>query len=238
MECLSELSAAGTAFKQLPDWLGNLKNLTSLSLAGCNRSFPAESLPSPSPSWGSLIRSPVSRFLPDSISSLPSLRRLDLSDCNLSDGDIPIGLWSLSTLQRLCLAGNNIHSLPATVSQLRKLEILSVDRCKSLQSLPEVPPKLLQLHANGCTSMEKLPNLLYANKYLHLYLMNCHRLAAIQGLENLSSVRLIAIQGCGDLATTFGDSFFKVLSLSLSLSLTHTHTHTQRHKEAELARAR
>ncbi|KAM7491012.1 hypothetical protein LguiA_033933 [Lonicera macranthoides] len=146
-----------------------------------------ESLPSPSPSWGSLVRAPASRFLPDSISSLSSLRRLDLSDCNLSDGDIPIGLWSLSSLQRLCLAGNNIHSLPATASQLRKLEILSVDRCRSLQSLPEVPPKLVQLHANGCTSMEKLPNLSDANKYLHLYLMNCHRLAAIQGLENLSS---------------------------------------------------
>ncbi|KAM7493880.1 hypothetical protein LguiB_028489 [Lonicera macranthoides] len=89
------------------------------------------------------------------------------------------------------------------------LQILSVDRCRSLQSLPEVPPKLVQLHANGCTSMEKLPNLSDANKYLHLYLMNCHRLAAIQGLENLSSVRLIAIQGCTDLATTFGDNFFK-----------------------------
>ncbi|KAM7491016.1 hypothetical protein LguiA_033937 [Lonicera macranthoides] len=208
MECLSELSADGTAFQQLPDSLGNLKNLTSLSLAGCNRSVPAESLPSPSPS-GSLVRAPVSRFLPASISSLSSLRRLDLSDCNLSDADIPIGLWSLSTLQRLCLAGNNIHSLSSTIGELSKLEILSVDRCRSLHSLPQLPTKLVRLHANGCTSMEKLPNLSDVNKYLHLYLMNCHRLAAIQGLENLSSVRLIAIEGCSDLATTFGDSFFQ-----------------------------
>ncbi|KAM7493885.1 hypothetical protein LguiB_028494 [Lonicera macranthoides] len=208
MECLSELSADGTAFQQLLDSLGNLKNLASLSLAGCNRSVPAESLPSPSPS-GSLVRAPVSRFLPASISSLSSLRRLDLSDCNLSDADIPIGLWSLSILQRLCLAGNNIQSLPSTIGELSKLEILSVDRCGSLHSLPQLPTKLVRLHANGCTSMEKLPNLSDVNEYLHLYLMNCHRLAAIQGLENLSSVRLIAIEGCSDLATTFGDSFFQ-----------------------------
>ncbi|KAM7493884.1 hypothetical protein LguiB_028493 [Lonicera macranthoides] len=205
MECLSELYADGLTFKQLPESFVHLKKLTTLSLAGCNRSVPAESLPSPSPS-GSLIRgpdlrfffwinkTPVSRFLPASFSSFLSIRKLDLSDCNLSDGDIPIGLWSWSTLQRLCLAGNNIHSLPSTVGKLPKLEILLVDRCRSLQSLPQLPNKLVQLHSNGCTTVENLPNLSE-----HLYLMNCHRLAIIQGLENLSSVQLIAIKGCIDL---------------------------------------
>ncbi|KAM7491011.1 hypothetical protein LguiA_033932 [Lonicera macranthoides] len=100
MECLSEFYANGLSFKQLPDSFVHLKKLTILSLVGCNKSFPDESLPAPSSS-GSLVRAPVSRFLPASISSFLYLRRLDLSDCNLSDGDIPVGLWSLSTLQRL-----------------------------------------------------------------------------------------------------------------------------------------
>ncbi|KAM7491008.1 hypothetical protein LguiA_033929 [Lonicera macranthoides] len=134
---------------------------------------------------------------------------LDLSDCNLSDGDVTNDLWNLRALQRLCLDGNSFHSLWSGINKLFNLEILSVNRCRSLQSLPELPLKLVRLYANGCTSMEKLPNLSRANRLLHLYLMNCHRLAAIQGLKTLNSVRLIAIGGCGNLATTFGGSFFQ-----------------------------
>lgn len=230
LEHLRELFADGTAIKQLPESLGHLKNLTSLSFEGCDKNWPAESRHSPCPSSVSLI-CPDSRLLPASISSLFSLRMLNLSNRNLSDGDIPAGLWRLSSLQSLRLDGNNFHSLPSGIAQLSQLELLSLNRCRALQSLPEVPPKLVWLHATGCTSMEGLPNLSNVNKFLHLYLMNSRRLAAIQGLQNLSSIQLIAIEGCTDLATTFKDSFFQA---SPPLSLPHTHTHTHAHNSFTL----
>ncbi|KAM7464518.1 hypothetical protein LguiA_032639 [Lonicera macranthoides] len=70
---------------------------------------------SPCPSSVSSI-GPDSRLLPASISSLFSLRTINLSNRNLSDGDIPADLWTLSSLQSLRLDGNNFHSLPSGIA--------------------------------------------------------------------------------------------------------------------------
>ncbi|KAM7490976.1 hypothetical protein LguiA_033897 [Lonicera macranthoides] len=156
LEHLRELFADGTGIKQLPDSLGHLKNLTSFSFEGCDKNLPAESRHSPCPSSVSSI-GPDSRLLPASISNLCSLRMLNLSNRNLSDGDIPASLWTLSSLQSLRLDGNNFDSLLSGIAQLSKLELLSLNGCRALQSLSEVPPKLVWLHATGCTSMEELP---------------------------------------------------------------------------------
>ncbi|KAL7208400.1 hypothetical protein ACSBR1_030203 [Camellia fascicularis] len=128
MESLTELRADRTAIKQLPFSIGLLKNLRRLSLKGCNRQFTTKS-------WFSLIsfwvlsrkNADSIRFLPSSISSLCSLTKLYLSDRNLSEGDFPVDLRSLSSSLRVSdLSGNNFHNLPYGFSHLSKLADLSV----------------------------------------------------------------------------------------------------------------
>ncbi|XP_028110392.1 TMV resistance protein N-like [Camellia sinensis] len=160
MESLTELLADGTAIKQLPFSIGLLKNLRSLSLKGCNRQFTIKS-------WFSLISSWVLprknhdsiRLLPSSISGLCSLTKLVLCDRNLSEGNFPANIWSLSSLRTLDLDRNNFHSLPYGVSHLSKLENLSLEDCTSLQSISNLPPNLLVLDVCGCASLEKISDL-------------------------------------------------------------------------------
>jgi hypothetical protein len=57
--------------------------------------------------------------------------------------------------------------------------------------------------------MEELPDMSNANEFLQLYLINCHKLEAIEGLDNLNFVRFITIQGCTKLQNSIGDGFFQ-----------------------------
>ncbi|CAL5417676.1 unnamed protein product [Camellia sinensis] len=160
MESLTELLADGTIIKQLPFSIGLLKNLRRLSLKGCNRQFTTKS-------WFSLILSWLLqrknahsiRFLPSSISSLCSLTKLDLNYRNLSEGDFPADLRSLSSLRVLDLGGNNFRNLPHGFNHLSKLEDLSLDNCTSLQSISDLPPNLCTIYACNCSSLEKISDL-------------------------------------------------------------------------------
>ncbi|KAK4278726.1 hypothetical protein QN277_016533 [Acacia crassicarpa] len=62
---------------------------------------------------------------------------------------------SLSSLVALDLSWNNFVNLPSgCFSSLFRLRFLSLDSCKSLKSLPRLPPRLFGLHATSCLSME------------------------------------------------------------------------------------
>ncbi|XP_028081528.1 TMV resistance protein N-like [Camellia sinensis] len=186
MESLTELLANGTAIKQLPFSIGLLKNLRMLLLKGCNRQLTTKS-------WFSLISSWVLprknadsiRFLPSSVSGLCSLTKLDLSDRNLSEGDFPADLRSLSSLRVLDLGGNNFCRLPYGFSNLSKLEDLQLNNCTSLQSISDLPPNLLQIRAYGCASLEKISDLSKL-KTLKMLLSSSHRLRPGHSLSNYS----------------------------------------------------
>ncbi|CAL5416430.1 unnamed protein product [Camellia sinensis] len=172
MESLTELLADGTAIKQLPFSIGLLKNLRSLSLKGCNWQFTTKSRLSLISSQVLLRKNPDSRrFLPSSISGLCNLTELDLSDRNLSEGDFPVNLESLSSLRVLYLEGNNFRSLPYGFSHLSKLEVLGLSYCTSLQSISNLPLNLLEVYATDCASLEKISDLSKL-KTLELWLAN------------------------------------------------------------------
>jgi Leucine-rich repeat (LRR) protein len=155
MPALFELFVDKTAIKKLPYSFGLLKNLKIASLSGCKgQSF--KSWLSRFSSWISSKRSTTITLLPASLFGLCSLVRLDLSDCNLSEGGIPIDLGSLSSLQELNLSRNNFHNLPHCISQLPNLTTLWLSNCINLQSISELPASLMSLYASGCTSMERL----------------------------------------------------------------------------------
>ncbi|OMP03095.1 TIR-NBS-LRR class disease resistance protein [Corchorus olitorius] len=81
--------------------------------------------------------------VPSSILKLKELRQLRLSNCpNITE----------LNLAMTC----DLEQIPSSISGLQKsLECLSVDSCKSLKSLSMLPP-WVSLHANGCTSLEKV----------------------------------------------------------------------------------
>ncbi|KAL2342233.1 hypothetical protein Fmac_010173 [Flemingia macrophylla] len=109
--------------------------------------------------------------LPLSISSLPKLRCLYLSDCkeieilHLHSKSLEIldlnGCSSLKEISmtleevtKLVLSGTAITSLPSSISSLLNLTTLVLRECRNLVSLPELPSALRKLDASYCISLK------------------------------------------------------------------------------------
>lgn len=166
MESLEELDLSRTTIKQPSVSLSLFKNLKMLSLSGCQNQLPETG------------RSLLS-FLPvkgSSMMSFCSLIWLDLSYCGLQEDIVPSYLPSLAALD---LSGNNFHSLPASINAFPKLEDLSLNDCKMLQTLQKLPSNLNYVTAQACTSLETLD--LCSLQTSRLNLSNCFKLGGNQG---------------------------------------------------------
>ncbi|KAL4597193.1 hypothetical protein ACB092_12G217600 [Castanea dentata] len=172
---LEELDVSETAITEIPSSFVLLKNLKALSLRGC------EGLSSISSN--KLISFPLMRkrrveypagMLGRSLSDLWSLTKLNLSYCNLHA--IPDGLGCLSSLTQLDLRGNNFVCLPESTSRLSNMKKLLLCGCTHLRSLPESPLNIVDIDADGCTSLEILPLRPEDGPYSDLCLLNCAKL--------------------------------------------------------------
>ncbi|KAK9988861.1 hypothetical protein SO802_029100 [Lithocarpus litseifolius] len=215
MQRLELLNLSWTAIKEVPSSIVRLKNLKELHIRGWKLSEfyarPASpewndplqaalfSLPTSPAPWSILLPSflyyslptrpvPLGLLLP-SLSGLQSLTYLHLSDCDLLS--IPNDFGCLSSLAHLNLSGNNFVSLPKSISQLSKLQTLLLEGCKRLQSLESVPPTIVSVIANNCTSLERFPELqfdLFTSNHSHLNFqcLNCFKLVDnIQSISNM-----------------------------------------------------
>ncbi|XP_028778389.1 disease resistance-like protein DSC1 [Neltuma alba] len=64
---------------------------------------------------------------------------------------------ALRYLVSLSLRGScTLTELPDNIKHLSRLQSLDVSYCRDLQSLPELPPSIDELHAYGCTSLKTL----------------------------------------------------------------------------------
>ncbi|KAJ0896092.1 putative TIR domain, P-loop containing nucleoside triphosphate hydrolase [Helianthus annuus] len=90
-----------------------------------------------------------------------SLRKLDLSECNLGDGDIPSDICELLNLQVLDLSGNNFSRLPSGLTQIPCLKLLNLSSCKSLVELLDLPSSIAILYLDRCDSLEIVRDLSY-----------------------------------------------------------------------------
>lgn len=201
-EFLEEIDVSGTAIRELPSNIFNLRNLKVLNLNRCT------TLRSPSKSYWNLLTSlrkalafgshgvPRTQTLnlPPSVSSLSSLNILKLSNCNLSARSIPDDLGCLASLQVLDLSGNNFSNIPAgswvlppSFSTLYSLRTLSLADC-NLQdgSLPQdfsCLSKLEYLRLSG-NNFTILPASCVSN-LLHLRTLGLKRCPRLQKLPDL-----------------------------------------------------
>ncbi|KAK7295110.1 hypothetical protein RJT34_18014 [Clitoria ternatea] len=124
----------------LPDTIDRLKSLEVLDIRGCSKLFES--------SFASLK-------VPLSALSLPSLKYLDLSYCNLFEESIPYDFCNLPpSLRSLHLEGNRFVSVPINISKLSKLQYLKLCKCRKLQQLPDLPSSIRKLDASNCFSLE------------------------------------------------------------------------------------
>ncbi|KAJ9178993.1 hypothetical protein P3X46_010828 [Hevea brasiliensis] len=172
LQSLKVLHADRIAINQVNSSTGDLKEL-GLSLWH-------------STSWSWLLQKRWAKSTSFSLSFLPHfLVSLSLADCSLSDTAIPGDLSCLPSLEYLNLSGNPIRCLPESINSLIMLESLVLDRCVSLQSLPELPTSLNSLKAEDCTSLERITNLPNLLKSLDLEIFGCEKLVEVQGLFKL-----------------------------------------------------
>ncbi|MBA0785967.1 hypothetical protein Gotri_027542, partial [Gossypium trilobum] len=85
--------------------------------------------------------------IPSDISCLSSLNKFDLSD-------IPSDVSSLSSLILLDLSGKNFNGVPSTLTRLSKLQTLRLSNCKELKSVPELLTSIEDVRLDGCASLE------------------------------------------------------------------------------------
>ncbi|KAL6316039.1 hypothetical protein AAG906_015455 [Vitis piasezkii] len=168
LQGLEKLEAAATAIKELPPSISLLENLEVLSFEGCKglESKPRNSLPS-----FQLLPAEIGRsrgFQLHSFFGLRSLRKLNLSDCNILEGAIPNDFSSLCSLEYLDLSRNNFVTLPASLNLLSRPKGLRLGYCKRLQSLPELPSSIEEIDAHDCTVTENIlcPSSVYRSKEL------------------------------------------------------------------------
>uniref|UniRef100_UPI001CB92975 TMV resistance protein N-like n=1 Tax=Erigeron canadensis TaxID=72917 RepID=UPI001CB92975 len=151
MENLVELYLNEVGIEVLPSSLGEcFTNLSSIKLEWCSK------LKSIEGDFYALkclenfhvnIYNLGSKIGIGNLTHLPlSLKKLDLSWCNLKDGEIPSNIGELSNLKELHLRCNNFTRLDFSLSRLTCLILLDLIGCENLVELPELPSSVVILH--------------------------------------------------------------------------------------------
>ncbi|KAL6343056.1 hypothetical protein AAG906_017868 [Vitis piasezkii] len=140
----------------LPRGIYKLKHLQTLSCNGCSK---LESFPEIKGDMRELrvldLSGTAIMDLPSSITHLNGLQTLllegllDLGHCNIMEGGIPSDICHLSSLQKLNLERGHFSSIPTTINQLSRLEVLNLSHCNNLEQIPELPSRLRLLDAHG-----------------------------------------------------------------------------------------
>ncbi|TXG64891.1 hypothetical protein EZV62_011885 [Acer yangbiense] len=82
-------------------------------------------------------------------------------------------------------------SLPDSISQLSRLTGLYLEKCQRLKSLPKLPPYIVAVVANDCTSLKTISSALELDSgYTWLQFSNCFQLVESQGRNNSLEIML------------------------------------------------
>jgi len=221
MESLTNMLADGIETDQFLSSIGHLKHVRRLSLRRNSSAPPSSSLISVGVlNWKRLLPTPFIEWI--------SVKRLKLFNCGLSDHATKcVDFSGLSSLVLLDLCGNKFSSLPSGIGFLPKLRFLSVQACKYLVSIPDLPSSLDFLAASYCKSLKRVRIPIEPEEKLFIELQESHSLEEIQGIEGLSNSFSIIydVDNRNHSPSTLQKSVVEVLFLSIALS--HKNKHTQ-----------
>ena len=210
---LSKLTVLNLEFCQslvnLPSSMDSLRSLEVLILLGCSK----------------LAK------LPENLGKIECLEEFDLTGAAIREVPSSISflicrgcekqffkprldsVFSVRLLKYLALSTNNlVFALPASISQLLKLEALNLGNCIQLHSLPDLPSNVRYINAKGCSSLEASPALLSMSNLSQpsISFFNCCKLVEYN-------------EGSDGLAFAMLKRYLQVICpLSLSLSQTQT----------------
>ncbi|XWS10475.1 hypothetical protein CRYUN_Cryun39dG0082800 [Craigia yunnanensis] len=166
MEHLLKLHLDGTGIEDLPSSIGHLSKLEFLKLKDYSNLVSLQSSINRSKCLRTLnifgcnkvkedlsgCKGSIALMLP-LLSGLSYLGNMNLSDCNLGEGDIPSDILCLSSLTELDLSGNKFISLLATLDRLPMLRVLHLLYYKKLKLLPELLTGIEHVNIDGCDSL-------------------------------------------------------------------------------------
>ncbi len=139
LSSLENLNLSDNLFKELPNWIGELKSLRVLKIAKSN----LKKLPEGIESLQNLIKLNIQgnqlESLPNSIGNLKSLRILELYKNNLRA--LPESIGNLRKLETLALYENKLINLHTNIGLLKNLKVLTI----SENMLYDLPPSIRQL---------------------------------------------------------------------------------------------
>ena len=121
------------------------------------------------------------------LAQLKMIEKLNLSDCNITDGAVLEIIGSLSSLTSLSLGENGFNRLPI-LSGLSQLRFLYLNRCTNLQAIPDLPNSLIELEANYCTALEIMSDFSEMSKMRKLQLKDCRKLKRYSKLGELNGL--------------------------------------------------
>jgi Leucine-rich repeat (LRR) protein len=154
------------------------------------------------------------------------VKHLKLSNSGLSDRATNcVDFSGLSALEELDLTGNKFSRLPYGICFLPKLRDLSVEGCKNIVSIPDLPSSLTRLGASYCKSLKRVRIPSEPKKELYIFLDESHLLEEFQDIEGLSnSFWYIRVDDHSHSPSKLQKSVVEVLFLSVSLSHKKKHT--------------
>ena len=180
MKRLRKLLLSGTKIKELPSSIGYLESLETIDVCDCSK---FEKFPEIQGNMKCLkkllLDKTVIKELPSRIGCLESLETISLRQCSkfekfpeiqvnmkclsyfcINDSAIKelpnnIGCWE--ALRGLDVIGTNIKELPYSIGHLTRLQMLGLDDCKYLKSLPSSIcglKSLIRFSVNGCSNLD------------------------------------------------------------------------------------
>jgi hypothetical protein len=141
---LKELKLLLTSLDHLPECLGNLCALQTLSLYRCKglKRLPESLGNCTALEHLSIHKSRELESLPDSFCNLTNLKSLDLDSCR-GISEIPSDISNFQSLERLYIERcHGLRWLPNSLGDLKSLEHLRINSCRGLIYLPETLTRL------------------------------------------------------------------------------------------------
>ncbi|GKB73247.1 TMV resistance protein N [Tanacetum coccineum] len=172
LENIEELNLSGCEnLIELDSSVGCLKKLVYLTLFGCKR---LQRLP-----W-------------EMIGKLTSLQQLNFGYCTNISNEV----GGLKSVRYLLSSKNKFSSHPNSLCQLHQLTTITLYHCTKLKSIPNLPPNIEYLYAQGCKNLVNLPlNISELQNLEHLILNDCLKLGSegftqVTGLRNLERLNM------------------------------------------------